>query len=64
MVIAVQPFAKRLETMSLPRVLLTDNIIGRVLGSPLDILYQVKVMKAALGMFNKANKNGTVNFVR
>ncbi len=62
-VIAVEPFLKRLEIMSLPRTLLTDNLIGRVLGSPYDTSYQRKVLEQAIKLLSSADKNGTVEHI-
>ena len=62
-VIAVEPFAKRLEIMSLPRTLLTSNVIGRVLGSPHDISYQRKVLEQAIKLLISADKNGVIDHV-
>jgi hypothetical protein len=62
-VIAVEPFLKRLEIMSLPRTLLTDNLIGRVLGSPHDTSYQRKVLEQAIKLLSSADKNGTVEHI-
>jgi len=59
-VIAVKPFARRLEIMSLPRVLLTDNLIGRVLGSPHSRDYQRRVLERAIDLLCSAEQNGTV----
>ncbi len=62
-VIAVEPFFKRLEIMSLPRVLLTNNLIGRVLGSPHDISYQRKVLEQAIKLLSSADKNGVIDHI-
>jgi hypothetical protein len=61
-IIAVEPFAYRLEMMSLPRVLITKNIIGRVLGSPGDIGCQKAILQEAIGLLESASHNGTVVF--
>lgn len=62
-IIAVQPFVKRLEVMSLPRVLITDNLIGRVLGAANDTAYQLKVLKKAIALLSSADKNGVVEYL-
>lgn len=59
-VIATVPFARRLEVMSLPRVLLTKNLIGRVFGKPHDSLYQKEVLQKALALLGAARQNNTV----
>jgi len=61
-IIAVRPFLKRLEIMSLPRVLITDNLIGRVLGTPGNSAYQHSVIREALNLLTSAQKNGTIVF--
>ncbi len=59
-IIGVRPFVKRLEMMSLPRVLLTDNLIGRVLGSPGNTTYQMAVLHEAIELLESARQNGTI----
>lgn len=59
-VIAVYPFARRLESMSLPRTILTDNLIGRVMGKPFEVPYQVRVITKALELLETAESNGTI----
>lgn len=63
-VIAAIPFAKRLEVMSLPRVLLTPNLVGRVLGNPHDSKYQKGVLQKAIALLGAAEKNGTVEILK
>ncbi|BHH83074.1 hypothetical protein [Desulforhopalus sp. 52FAK] len=63
-VIAAIPFAKRLEVMSLPRVLLTPNLVGRVLGNPNDSKYQRGVLQKAVALLVAAEKNGTVESLK
>jgi len=62
-VIAVKPFFKRLEIMSLPRILLTDNLIGRVFGSPHDVFYQRKVLEQAIKLLSSADRNGVIDHI-
>ena len=49
--------------MSLPRVLLTNNLIGRVLGSPHDISYQRKVLEQAIKLLSSADRNGVIDHI-
>jgi len=63
-VIAASPFAKRLEVMSLPRTLLTHNIIGRVLGTPFDTQYQMSALKKAIDLLVTADKNNTIEYLK
>jgi hypothetical protein len=62
-IIAVKPFAGRLEIMSLPRVLLTDNLIGRVLGPPHNTNYQRRVLEKAIDFLVSAERNGSVEVI-
>ena len=59
-VIAVNSFEPRMRMMSLPRVLLTPQLLGRPLGSPFDERLQIKILKAALQLLETADKNGIV----
>lgn len=59
-IIAVKSFRTRMEMMSLPRVLLTNNLLGRVLGNPFDEDSQKKVLTQALSLLREATKNGTI----
>ena len=63
-VIATTPFAKRLEVMALPRVLLTPNLIGRVFGNPHDRAYQKGVLQKAIALLKTAKKNGTLEIMK
>ncbi len=49
--------------MSLPRILLTDNLIGRVLGSPHDTSYQRKVLEQAIKLLSSTEKNGVIDHI-
>ncbi|MDM8515482.1 hypothetical protein QUF76_04725 [Desulfobacterales bacterium HSG16] len=59
-VIAVASFRRRMEIMSLPRVLLTPHMMGRPLGYPGDHKRQREVLLAALDLFNTAEKPKTI----
>lgn len=59
-IVAVKSFRTRMEMMSLPRVLLTNNLLGRVLGNPFDEDSQKKVLRQALSLLREATKNGTI----
>ncbi len=59
-IIAVRSFRVRMEMMSLPRVLLTDNIMGRVLGQPGDTQAQRAILGEALQLLENANSNGAI----
>ncbi|MCP4352432.1 MAG: hypothetical protein GY795_43790 [Desulfobacterales bacterium] len=59
-VIAVVSFRRRMEIMTLPRVLLTPHFMGRPLGYPGDRKRQREVLLAALDLFKTAEKPGTI----
>ena len=59
-VIAVKSFEPRMRMMSLPRVLLTPQLLERPLGNPFDEKLQIKILKAALQLLETASRNGTI----
>ncbi len=59
-VIAVKSFETRMRMMSLPRTLLTPNLLGRPMGDPHDNEEQTSILKAAFNLLESAPKNGTV----
>ncbi len=59
-IIAVKSFETRMRMMSLPRVLLTPQLLGRPMGSPFDKKLQMNILRAALQLLEKANQNGIV----
>ncbi len=59
-VIAVKSFETRIRMMSLPRTLLTPNLLGRPMGIPQDDEEQTNILKAAFKLLESATKNGTV----
>jgi hypothetical protein len=59
-VIAVKSFEKRMRMMSLPRVLLTPQLIGRPLGNPREETLQTNILKAALQLLEQADQNGII----
>lgn len=60
-VIAVKSFETRMRMMSLPRVLLTPQLMGRPLGSPFDDHLQIRIVKSALQLLETADGNGTIS---
>lgn len=60
-VIAVQAFEKKLKAMMLPRLLITPYAMGRTLGPPHSIENRNRIIKAALGLLDTAEKVGTVS---
>lgn len=60
-VIAVKSFETRMRMMSLPRVLLTPQLMGRPLGSPFDDQLQIWIVKSALQLLETADGNGTIS---
>jgi len=59
-VIAVKSFETRMRMMSLPRVLLTPQLLGRPLGSPFDEKLQISILNRALQLLETADLNGTI----
>jgi hypothetical protein len=59
-VIAVKSFEARMRMMSLPRVLLTPQLLGRPLGSPFDEKLQINILSTAIQLLETANQNGTI----
>ena len=59
-IIAVKSFETRMRMMSLPRVILTPQLLGRPMGSPFDEKLQINILRAALQLLEKANQNGIV----
>ena len=53
-VIAVRSFEKRLDSFCLPRLLLTDELMGRPMGGPHDTDRHLKVLERALEMLGTA----------
>jgi len=59
-IVAVQAFRRRLETMSVPRALLTPHLMGRPIGRPGDREQQRMVIQAALKLLETADQGGTL----
>ena len=59
-IIAVKAFETRMRMMSLPRVLLTPQLLGRPLGSPFDEKLHIRILNAALQLLEKADQNKIV----
>ncbi len=59
-VVAVKSFERRMRMMSLPRVLLTPELLGRPFGTPFDEKRQTHILKTALDLLENADQNGTV----
>jgi hypothetical protein len=59
-IITAVPFRDRLEGMSLPRVLVTPNLMGRPMGLPGDVEGQRAVLLAALELLANAEENGAI----
>lgn len=59
-VIASAVFEAKLVPMSLPRLVLTDNIMGRPMGYPGEIQKQTEVLVKALELLDSATENGIV----
>ncbi len=61
-VIAVKSFETRMRMMSLPRVLLSPQLLGRTMGRRFDEKTQTNILRAALQLLEKADQNGTVQY--
>jgi hypothetical protein len=59
-IIASKVFRAKLEPMSLSRVVLTSNIMGRPIGIPGDVDGQNKVLQAALDLLDSASALNTI----
>ncbi|MCG8563916.1 MAG: hypothetical protein MI747_02435 [Desulfobacterales bacterium] len=59
-IIAATMFAPRMEMMSVPRVVLTRELMGRPLGDPGDRERQMEILQAALDLLSSATANGAV----
>jgi len=59
-IVASEVFEKQLTAMHLPRVLLTENLMGRTLGRPFDYTAQKNVILKGLDLLTKATQSGTM----
>ncbi len=59
-IIAVKSFETRIKMMSLPRVFLTQELLGRPMGSPFDETGQLGILDRAIDLLETAEKNGTI----
>ena len=59
-IIAVKSFETRMKMMSLPRVLLTPQLLGRPLGNPFDEQQHAEILNSAIRMLETAEQNGTI----
>jgi len=59
-VIGIRAFLPLLQAMSLPRVVVTPNILGRTLGAPGDSSAQRSALLAAIEMLKSARAVGEI----
>ena len=59
-IIAVKSFETRMKMMSLPRVLLTPQLLGRPMGIPFDQKTQADILNTAIRLLETAERNGIV----
>ncbi len=59
-IIATEAFRPRLEAMTVPRLVLTPNPMGRPLGAPHDVAGQRKTLNAALALLESASGAGSI----
>lgn len=58
-IVAIDAFRSRLESMTPPRVLFTPHLMGRPLGAPGDVERQRATLLAALHLLADAQSSGT-----
>jgi hypothetical protein len=58
--VGIRAFRVRMEAMKLPRLLITQNLMGRTLGAPGDREGQRATLSAALELFEQAQAGGTI----
>jgi hypothetical protein len=58
--VGIQAFRRRMEAMTLPRLLVTPHLLGRTLGAPGDRDRQRTTVLAALALLEQARQPGTV----
>jgi hypothetical protein len=59
-IVAVKAFKKRMQMMTVPRVLLTPHLMGRPMGRPGDNATHRKVIQSALALLASAEQGGTI----
>ncbi|MCH7587864.1 MAG: hypothetical protein IIC78_07500 [Chloroflexi bacterium] len=62
-VIGIRAFLPTLRAMSLPRVVVTPNLLGRTLGPPGDRMAQRSALLAALELLESARAGGEVRTI-
>ncbi len=58
--IMTKAFAHRATEMKLPRALVVKHLLGRPMGAAHDTERQTRVLDAALGLFESATANATI----
>jgi len=59
-IIAASPFEERLRVMTLPRVLLTPNVMGHPVGPPGNVKRQRETLTTALQLIQQAEQVSTL----
>jgi len=59
-IIASRSFETRMEMMSLPRVLVTSELVGRPLGDPFDNPRKEAIIQTALMLLETAEQNKVI----
>lgn len=59
-IVASDAFRARLESMAVPRLLVTPHPMGRPLGPPGDHARHREVLRAALALLERGERSGTV----
>ena len=59
-IIAIRAFQRQLAALALPRVLITQHLLGRPIGPPHDRMTQRQVVTAALDLLQRAETGGVI----
>jgi hypothetical protein len=55
----VQAFSSRMLPMSIPRLVLTPELMGKTLGRPHDVVTQIGYLRTGLELLENASGGGT-----
>jgi hypothetical protein len=61
-IVAMQAFQKRIEALSVARLLLTHHPMGKPLGMPFDHDEHTRILREALQLLEDAEELGTTRF--
>ncbi len=63
-IIAVKAFESRMRMMSLPRVLLVPEVMGRPMGAPHDSARHSYILSQALDLLETATANASIQHLK